>query len=260
MTKSHSHWNKNTEQNINFWNALSHRMRSKDTNMDSNHLLEDVAKLAPYHKDMRILDIGCGAGRYAIHLSPLVREVVAQDIAPKMIEAAKEDSKGLENIHFMVGDFMDPKFSPENLGTFDVAIAPMTPAISDIPSLERMIALGRVCGLSKHTRRKYPHMEYLCDHFGAIHKESSASFKLIFDHLWSLGIKPFLTHHREIWEREYDPETLTEETFLRLKQEVDLVDEDKAFIRSYYEDQAEDGKVMDWSDVTISVLTWENLQ
>src|SRR5437867_4307321 len=40
-------------------------------------------------KEMRMLDIGVGAGRTTFHLAPLVKEYIGVDYSQKMIEACK---------------------------------------------------------------------------------------------------------------------------------------------------------------------------
>jgi SAM-dependent methyltransferase len=53
-----------------------------------------------------VLDYGCGVGRLALWLAPQVRQVIAMDISPKMIEAASAESvtRGIGNASFSVAD------------------------------------------------------------------------------------------------------------------------------------------------------------
>jgi ubiquinone/menaquinone biosynthesis C-methylase UbiE len=52
----------------------------------------------------RALDIGCGTGSFTRLLAARSREVVALDFAPRMIEVARERSRGISNIDFRVAD------------------------------------------------------------------------------------------------------------------------------------------------------------
>jgi SAM-dependent methyltransferase len=54
----------------------------------------------------RALEFGCGVGRLTIPLAQRAREVVAVDIAPSMIERAREHTAaaGLNNVHFALSD------------------------------------------------------------------------------------------------------------------------------------------------------------
>lgn len=68
----------------------------------------------------RVLDLGGGAGRIALHLAPRVAEVVLVDASPALVEAAREAAaaRGLTQVTCRVGDVMGPY--PE--GPFDVVI------------------------------------------------------------------------------------------------------------------------------------------
>ena len=53
-----------------------------------------------------VLDYGCGVGRLAVWLAPQVRQVIAVDISPKMIEVATAEgtARGADNASFSVAD------------------------------------------------------------------------------------------------------------------------------------------------------------
>lgn len=50
------------------------------------------------------LDLGCGTGAFSRRLAERAGRVVAVDLSPRMIEAAKERSKGYPNLRFEVAD------------------------------------------------------------------------------------------------------------------------------------------------------------
>ena len=69
-----------------------------------------------------ILDIGCGTGRLAIHLSKFVNHWYGIDPDPESIKLAKENIKNLnidDRVTFKVGKFADIPFDQE----FDIAIS-----------------------------------------------------------------------------------------------------------------------------------------
>lgn len=71
---------------------------------------------------MRILDVGCGPGTISAHLAALVPqgEVIAIDAGEEVIEQAKKtlsSTRGLSNLHFMVGDANALTFDAES---FDI--------------------------------------------------------------------------------------------------------------------------------------------
>jgi protein-L-isoaspartate O-methyltransferase len=64
-----------------------------------------VALVAP-RPEWRALDVATGGGHTALALAPLVREVVATDLTPKMLKAAEEflRSRGVTNARFREAD------------------------------------------------------------------------------------------------------------------------------------------------------------
>lgn len=67
-----------------------------------------LEELAPGLAGARMLDVGVGAGRTTLHFAPLVREYVAIDISPDMIEACRRRFEGTPwNTSFAVADARD---------------------------------------------------------------------------------------------------------------------------------------------------------
>lgn len=68
----------------------------------------------------KILDAGCGPGRYAEILMDKGAEVIGVDLSPKMIAEAKKRNK--EKGHFMVHDFSEP-FTMFDDDSFDYVLS-----------------------------------------------------------------------------------------------------------------------------------------
>lgn len=72
----------------------------------------DALSLSPPLTDLNILEVGCGAGDFAIHLSKQKAIVTAVDFSTKAIEIAKEKSKAQsELIDFQVADAQSLPFA-----------------------------------------------------------------------------------------------------------------------------------------------------
>jgi ubiquinone/menaquinone biosynthesis C-methylase UbiE len=70
--------------------------------------------------DERALDVGTGAGAFALALAPLVREVVGVDLVPELLALARERAAGLDNVEFVEADgsaLPFPDFSFDLAGT-----------------------------------------------------------------------------------------------------------------------------------------------
>jgi ubiquinone/menaquinone biosynthesis C-methylase UbiE len=68
--------------------------------------------------DERALDSASGAGALAFALAPHVREVVAVDLVPELLEQGRRRAQGVENVEFVEGDATRLPFQ---LGEFDLA-------------------------------------------------------------------------------------------------------------------------------------------
>jgi ubiquinone/menaquinone biosynthesis C-methylase UbiE len=66
------------------------------------------------------LEVGCGAGEFARLLAKRCERVVAVDLSPRMIEAAKARSKDHPNIEYLVADAASREFPSER---FDCAVS-----------------------------------------------------------------------------------------------------------------------------------------
>ena len=62
--------------------------------------LQALAALVQGRREARVLDLGCGGGHVSYHVAPHVREVVAYDLSPEMLEvvARAAAQRGLGNI------------------------------------------------------------------------------------------------------------------------------------------------------------------
>jgi SAM-dependent methyltransferase len=62
--------------------------------------LEQLVGIVAGHGEARAIDLGCGGGHVSFHVAPHIREVVAYDLSPDMLEAVAKEAagRGLANI------------------------------------------------------------------------------------------------------------------------------------------------------------------
>jgi SAM-dependent methyltransferase len=77
-----------------------------------------LKKICCFRKDMQVLELGCGNGRWALSIAPLVRNYVGVDFSTTALQVAQEQVKKnkLRNVSLVeknIGEFMSPD-------TFDV--------------------------------------------------------------------------------------------------------------------------------------------
>jgi predicted TPR repeat methyltransferase len=86
-------------------------------------LLDRRGLLAPH---VRLLDLGCGIGRMEPLLAPLVAEIDALDLSPKMVEAARRRCAGFDNVRVA-------HTSGRDLSSFETASRELVLAIDSFP-------------------------------------------------------------------------------------------------------------------------------
>ncbi len=83
-------------------------------------LAERVRRMLDLRGDERALDAGAGTGALAFALAPLVREVVAMDLVPEMLELGRRRAAEYPNVTFVEGDAAQLPFEA---GAFDLSAA-----------------------------------------------------------------------------------------------------------------------------------------
>jgi ubiquinone/menaquinone biosynthesis C-methylase UbiE len=88
---------------------------ARDTDERAGALRERVRRFVPLTGSERALDAGTGAGALAFALSGLVREVVALDVVPELLEEARKRIADYPNVSLLEGDvtalpFADAEF------------------------------------------------------------------------------------------------------------------------------------------------------
>ena len=78
-------------------------------------------KLLELDSGKKALEIGCGTGRLAIKVAPLVHSFCGIDISPKTVEAAKSNLEG-SNVKLICDDFLAHSFDEQ----FDLIYSSLT--------------------------------------------------------------------------------------------------------------------------------------
>lgn len=93
----------------------------------------------------RVLDIGCGVGKYGTYLAELGFDVTLTDISGEMLRHAEENMASYTTPWAVYRcDFNDATGTePVFAGGFDFSISTMSPAIHDVVTVKKMSAMTR---------------------------------------------------------------------------------------------------------------------
>ncbi|MEZ4570370.1 MAG: methyltransferase domain-containing protein [Thermomicrobiales bacterium] len=110
---------------------------------DPRSLGQDIVRLVELTEAKRddiALDVATGGGHTALALAPHVGQIVASDLTPRMLDAAREHilGKGIENASFEIADAESMPFDDESFDIVTCRIAPHH--FSDITAFAREVA------------------------------------------------------------------------------------------------------------------------
>lgn len=80
---------------------------SNFTSDESDEIFDNYFNIFPLNKlnkNSIVMDLGCGSGRWAKHIAPRVKKLVAVDPSIKALNTAKINLKKFTNVEFLLGD------------------------------------------------------------------------------------------------------------------------------------------------------------
>lgn len=227
----------------------------------TDEFLQRIRAMWPDWRGMRFLDVGCGAGGYAIALAREGASGMGVDLSPKMIECARRraEMEHAQNAGFRVLDWAEADIDALGYrGAFDVAFAHMTPALQGNAALEKMIACSRgVCLIAKPARRTDSVLDEALRRVGIVPGEGADDeIGHIFSSLWRMGACPEFQYRREVWQTERSVEEMAGWCADRARLRRPLTAQDEETIRSFVLECAENGRVAETTHVTRVTISW----
>ena len=126
LSEMHTDWNKRAKED--FKHYISYSQTEEEFEESGKRHVDDFVTpdleliadgIDP--KKMRILEIGCGAGRMTKYLGELFGEVHGVDISDEMISLAQDRLKSISNVHLYCNNGQDLSMFPDNY--FDFAFS-----------------------------------------------------------------------------------------------------------------------------------------
>jgi SAM-dependent methyltransferase len=254
---------KNKQASVDMWNSMAESFGDFVLpNFKDNPFLKLLEAKNMLKQDGLALDVGCGAGKYALAIAGCFRHVTGVDLSPEMINIAKQKALDykIQNIDFYCGDWHDLDIKKSGyLHKFDLVFAHMTPAIQSGDTFEKLSAASKGwCVLAKPIKRTDPVSDAIKELVGISERRESCDEEILFafEMLWRQGYLPQLEYEKQVWNMK---KTLDEAYGLyvnRVKtyQDITLSEEEK--IRAYLKTLARDGFIYEDVETTIVTLFW----
>lgn len=197
---------------LEYWNRLAGRFgqwaKEERTQKRVDRVLTWLEQHGVMRPGMDVLDIGAGAGVFAIPFARRAKMVVALEPAAVMLDVLKErvQGEGVGNVYFLEQDWEQVEPEAAGLvGGFDLVFASLTPGIHDVETLEKMMACSRGwCFLYQFAgRRRVPAREELWRLLiGGELPPPGYDILYPFNYLYTSGYCPSLQVWMDTWEEE----------------------------------------------------------
>lgn len=79
------------------------------------YTVAEVVRILDLHQEERLADIGCGAGLISLSLAPWLNHIEAMDISEVLVERARQNLKGMNNVSVQLGNLTSIPLDNKNV-------------------------------------------------------------------------------------------------------------------------------------------------
>lgn len=247
---------------VEMWNSMASQFSQYETPTPMNSsLLKLIEEKKIIDKESRILDVGCGTGKYSFALAKRSKHVIGMDLSPRMIQKALEKKKETkaDNVDFHIGDWHTAQIETLGYKSFDLVIAHMTPAVRNYETFMKLSEAGKgYCIMSKPTKRIDPVSDKIRDILHIKEKQASADLDFMYalEILSQQGIRPALHYEEETWDLSKSLSVAFRLYKNRMKSYRKLRKDDEIRIYDYLESISQHGFVKEKVTTTVATMVW----
>ncbi|SHG95830.1 class I SAM-dependent methyltransferase [Tepidibacter thalassicus] len=244
-----------------FWDNRAEEFNKKEN--FANDIVNFLLNNKMIDKNSKILDIGCGPGKYSIKFAKLCNQVVAIDISNKMLKFAEYNAtkNNIYNIEFKKSFWDNIDLKENNLeNKFDLVFASMCPGINDYETLNKMIkASKKYCFMSGFVKRDNFLWNKLNQYLKKdnINKNIDKKIYCAFNILYLKGYYPQIKYINKDWENVYPLDYLANQYITYLEMKEKLTNKDKEKIYNYLNKVSENGYVKENINSKIAWIYWK---
>lgn len=219
------------------WDRKAEQYKEKPIpNPEENPFLKQIYEEMQIDEHTRILDIGCGAGRFSLALAKTGAQVTGTDVSSEMIMAAKElaEKEHQKNVSFFHADWSSME-------------------------IEKMCNCSKnKCFLVKPSRRSDMVLDGAFQAAGIEKnkKETDTSVAMIFSYLWLKGYSPYISYRDEVWEIGQSVEDMLAWCIDRANLQGEVTWEQRGKMQAYLSDISENGRITERTNTTIVTMSW----
>lgn len=219
--------------------------------------LTQLASLEPGDK---VIDIGCGVGKYGKILGRLGCDVTLSDISPRMLEFAAENMAEIKTPwRTLLLDFETAE--PSGIGEYKLAMSTMCPAVHDLETVKKFSAISRgYCFLSMFYDWQQPARDEMFRLAGleprGLHGDMKAECEAIVSFVREAGFEPQVRYESYCWSDERSPYDAAEYILNRYFEPQEHLPELKARLLSAAERLSKDGVISDGVDTVVAWIYW----
>lgn len=219
--------------------------------------LAQLAHLAPGDK---VIDIGCGVGKYGKILGQLGCDVTLSDISPRMLEFAAENMADCDALwRTLLLDFETAEAS--SIGEYKLAMTTMCPAVHDLETVKKFSAISRGwCFMTMFYDWKQPARDELMRMAGLesreLHGDMKAGCEAMLSFVREAGFEPQVRYESYCWSDERSPNEVAKYILNRYYEPSEQSPELKARLLSAAERLSHDGVFTDGVDTEVAWIYW----
>ncbi|MTI66154.1 MAG: class I SAM-dependent methyltransferase [Firmicutes bacterium] len=255
-------WNEDIKRKVQkerFWDERADEFNERIKREERLDPVKFLFQKGYIDKESKILDIGCGPGKYSLKFKEKCRKVIGIDISNKMISKAKENAlKNSKEIEFKKVFWEDVNLDKLDwVNEFDLVFASMCPGINSFKTLNKMINASKgSCFLSGFVERK----DLLWDSVRKMVNEDKKSRKdkiyYSFNILWQMGYFPEIKYINKNWEHNWSIDYIIELYISRIEMKRKLKDFEKENIANFLKSKSNNGFVKEKINAKIAWLYW----
>ena len=230
----------------------------------SKKLLSFLLEKKMLQPGCRVIDIGCGVGKYGTYFASMGCDVTLTDISSGMLEMAKANMSRFDTPWATLEcDFteVDPKHPVFEKG-FDLAISTMCPAVHDLETVKKLSNMVHGhCFITHFTSWEEPLRKVFFEKLGVAPVQDMNHFANYINGLMQAvkdaGYEPHIHHEPYNWSDTRTPEDAARYLLSRLE-DVEITDQlrDKA-LSIAKELCNQDGTLEDAVNTTVAWIWWE---